>query len=104
MPESIHVETKAGESDPTPVLGGVEVQNVWIVQFKVNDDDNKSTGSCLKALYVPQSGLSKSTDENQDGLIVNLKTGGDTDISKFTADNSLFYVIANGSRAMLTNE
>ena len=103
MPESIHVETK-GTGDTKPVLGGVEVQNVWIVQFKVNDDDNKSTGSCLKALYVPQSGISKSTDENQDGLIVNLKTGGDTDISKFTADNSLFYVIANGSRAMLTNE
>lgn len=103
MPESIHVETK-GTGDTKPVLDGVEVQNVWIVQFKVNDDDNKSTGSCLKALYVPQSGISKSTDENQDGLIVNLKTGGDTDISKFTADNSLFYVIANGSRAMLTNE
>lgn len=103
MPESIHVETK-GTGDTKPVLGGVEVQNIWIVQFKVNDDDNKSTGSCLKALYVPQSGISKSTDENQDGLIVNLKTGGDTDISKFTADNSLFYVIANGSRAMLTNE
>lgn len=104
MPESIHVETKAGESDPTPVLGGVEVQNVWIVQFKVSDDDNKSTGSCLKALYVPQSGISKSTDKNQDGLIVNLKTGsGDTDISKFTADNSLFYVIANGNRTMLTS-
>lgn len=95
MPESIHVETKA----TGPALGGVEVQNVWIVQF------DESTRKCLKALYVPQSGISKSTNDRLNDLIVNLKTGSEEEgvDSKFTADNSLFYVIANGNRTMLTS-
>lgn len=66
MPESIHVETKAGESDPTPVLGGVEVQNVWIVQFKVNDDDNKRAG----CTYIELAGIYKYDPSHTDGVKV----------------------------------
>lgn len=95
MPESIHVDTK---TDPN--LGDISVNNVWIVQFKASND-----GTCLKALYVPKSGISQST-EPATNLIVNLTTGaagGSENMTKFTSDNSRFYVIANGGRAMLTN-
>lgn len=99
MPESIHVDTKADDTGKSsvPKLGDIEVKNVWIVQF------DATTNSCLKALYVPQSGISQS--DKLVGLVVNLSTGGSGDeIAKFMNNDSRFYVIANGDRALLTED
>lgn len=99
MPESIHVDTKADDTGKStvPKLGGIEVKNVWIVQF------DAKTNSCLKALYVPQSGISQN--ESLAGLVVNLSTGSSGDeIAKFMDNDSRFYVIANGDRNLLTED
>lgn len=98
MPQSIHVETKS--EDEIPNLGGTTVDDVWIVQFEIKTDGSTS---CLKALYVPQSNISQSTDPKTD-LIVNLQTGGseDNETAKFQDKNSRFYVIANGGKSLFT--
>lgn len=103
MPESIHVDTKVvTDAPPVPTLGGITINNVWIVQFKVNDDG--TSGNCLKALYVPQNSISQDT--NLGGLVVNLKTGGDgaDKTTEFSYEKSRFYVIANGKKNMFTTE
>lgn len=99
MPQAIQVETKA-EDDPSK-LGDIPVYNVWVVQFSSAKDE--TAGNCLKALYVPQSKISQSTSP-ETGLIVNLSTGSgeNEDIAKFISTQSLFYVIANGGRNLLT--
>ena len=95
MPESIHVDTKADKTPPQ--LGGIEVKNVWIVQF------DATTNSCLKALYVPQASITQK--ESLVGLVVNLSTGSSGDeIAKFMDNDSRFYVIANGDRNLLTED
>lgn len=93
MPESIHVDTKADDAK----LDGITVSNVWIVQFSVQ------SSSCLKALYVPQSGITPSTG-NTEGVIVNLKTGSDDSVTKFSDTDSRFYIIANGGVQLLTTK
>lgn len=99
MPQAIQVETKVVPAD-VPKLGDIPVYNVWIVQFKL---ENGKAGSCLKALYVPQSGISQSTNPATD-LVVNLTTGGVSEsIAKFSVIESRFYVIANGGISLLTS-
>lgn len=95
MPQAIQVETKAEDA---PKLGDITVNNVWVVQFSLEDNN---IGTCLKALYVPQTNISQSKEPKTD-LIINLKTGDESDDTKFTSTKSVFYVIANGGRILLT--
>ncbi|WFE83788.1 DUF4906 domain-containing protein [Parabacteroides chongii] len=96
MPESIDVNTKGDIS--VPKLGDITISNVWIIQF------NAQTSKCVKALYAPQSKITPSENENEKGVIVNLKTGesDNSDLTKFSNVESRFYVIANGGIKLLT--
>lgn len=96
MPESIDVNTKGDLS--VPKLGDITISNVWIIQFNVQ------TSKCVKALYAPQSKITPSENENEKGVIVNLKTGesDNSDLTKFSNVESRFYVIANGGIKLLT--
>ncbi|WP_455640291.1 DUF4906 domain-containing protein [Parabacteroides sp.] len=88
LPESISVETKADN-----MLGEVNIKNVWILQYSL---DNK----LLRSVYK-EDDINNTEDFVKDGdYMVKINTDTNKDDEKFSDIDSRFYLIVNGGEAL----